>query len=824
MLHNFKKEKFKKYYPKILGVFFAIFLISIPIYASAQFFLPWNAISTVSTVANAVNPEAIFFKIVNNLLASLSQLLLIVSSWIIYAAGEALEVSMQVSVSSFSTYANNPGVKLAWETFRNIANMAFIFILLYIAIGTILGLSNINTKKMLARVIIIALLLNFSFFFTRVIIDVSNLLAVGFFNQVTQTQCTGGPAGSIAGAFMCKMGINSVYSPETFENLKNAALGLPGWDGAIKILAFGILGSIFMIIAAFVFGAACIMFIARTVILIFLILLSPLAFIAMALPTDKYSKEWWGKLFDQCIFAPAFLAFIWAVLQIVGTLNINPDLAATITGVTDANGLSGQPAPGAGQTFLNFGIIIALIITALVVAKRTGAYGAGGALRALGGAGKWAKRQTIRGAAYWPQYGIAKLDEAVSKRAWSQTAVGSTLRAGTTEALAKLRVGGKTAVERKKEIDVMKTRYQEISKADRAIAAAREVPETLATAKAVRELAERETDAEKKATLIKRAQEAEEKAVSGAQRLMTQLSPRAVTELGKSKLFDPEIMRHSTTAQYMELMKSDKFTEDEKKKISEARNKYIQDAVSEYGEAYDKWMQGIAAGTIDPDDRSKQPKLAVHDDIRRKGAKELETLNQYAPDMIRNPHFVNSLRSQAVKDIRNSEMFTQAEGDLFREMKYKTIIDASDNLAKAQAELESLPATEMSKLPEKQRAVKTWERMLNKALLGKNAQEVADMPGGKGWKKKPILQRLDRSMLPKFADKDAVDRELIVKHFISEAKLHKDGKKDMTYANKKAVEWILNIKEGRNFFPPLNDELRNAVNGIDGIQLKESET
>ena len=98
-------------------------------------------------------------------------------------------------------------VDRGWTAFRDVANMAFIFIMLYIAIGTMLRLGGVQWKRNLASVIVVALLINFSLFFTKVIIDASNVLAIHFFNgiQTTYTDATDGSAKtshSIADVFM----------------------------------------------------------------------------------------------------------------------------------------------------------------------------------------------------------------------------------------------------------------------------------------------------------------------------------------------------------------------------------------------------------------------------------------------------------------------------------------------------------------------------------------------------------------------------------------------------------------------------------------------
>ena len=80
---------------------------------------------------------------------------------------------------------NAPFAQNGWAVTRDLANMLFIFILLFIAIATILQISSYGAKSLLARLVIIALLLNFSLFITRVVVDVSNVTARLFYNGIS---------------------------------------------------------------------------------------------------------------------------------------------------------------------------------------------------------------------------------------------------------------------------------------------------------------------------------------------------------------------------------------------------------------------------------------------------------------------------------------------------------------------------------------------------------------------------------------------------------------------------------------------------------------
>ncbi len=93
-------------------------------------------------------------------------------------------------------------VSSGWTTARDLANMAFLFILLYIAFKIIFSAETGDTIHMLALVIVVALLVNFSFFFTRLAIDAGNILSIQFYNAINvqslaATAQQGGVSGNV---------------------------------------------------------------------------------------------------------------------------------------------------------------------------------------------------------------------------------------------------------------------------------------------------------------------------------------------------------------------------------------------------------------------------------------------------------------------------------------------------------------------------------------------------------------------------------------------------------------------------------------------------
>ena len=105
------------------------------------------------------------------------------SAIVVKFAGGILDFFVYYSTNS-SSYTNE-FVSQAWGAVRDIANIFFIITLLYIAIKTILGLNVTDNKRLVGAVIIVALIINFSLFTTKVVIDTSNILAKVFYNNIT---------------------------------------------------------------------------------------------------------------------------------------------------------------------------------------------------------------------------------------------------------------------------------------------------------------------------------------------------------------------------------------------------------------------------------------------------------------------------------------------------------------------------------------------------------------------------------------------------------------------------------------------------------------
>ncbi|MCK4918425.1 MAG: hypothetical protein KAS02_01410 [Candidatus Pacebacteria bacterium] len=357
------------------------------------------------------------------------ELMLSISSYVLYFAGSLFNYTLVYTLDFKKLVESTGMVNIGWEVIRDFSNMIFIFLLLFLSIGTILGRSDYNIKNSIKNIIIAALLINFSLFFTNIIIDTSNVVAVGFYNATLGTSTTD-DGKAIIGEDAYDKGISGIFS----QNLKlesiyrEDGLKVKGGESIQKnIFTIALFGSIFLLITAFVFFAAAFLFIIRTVTLMFVMMLSPIAFIGMVLPgTKSYASKWWNTLFKQAFFAPIYLMFIYITAKGINSDAFQTTLAeAGNKGFTDA-----FTGGGAILVVFNFMLIISFMLGSLISASSLGARGSSGMISLGKGLQKWGQgrigastfgaggrlgRSTIGAAADW---GAKKLENSNMSGTW----------------------------------------------------------------------------------------------------------------------------------------------------------------------------------------------------------------------------------------------------------------------------------------------------------------------------------------------------------------------------------------------------------------------
>jgi hypothetical protein len=334
---------------------------------------------------------------------------------VLWLAGQAFDLSISISVHQFNEFLKASGtVDTAWSLLRNLVNVSFIFVILYIAVRVVIGKEG-NATHLLVNIIVVALLVNFSAFFTRVVIDASNVLANEFYQQIhPEGTTTTGQVAGIAGIFISSKGMNLLENfnpPDKTTSSLSGALATEDNGEAISwgALIVGTFGNIIMVlVTSFVFFAAAIMFLARTITLIILIILSPLAFAAWVIPgLEGQGKKWMSTLLNQAFFAPFCLLFIWLTIQM-----IQADTLRVFT-----RGIGGGFWSASTGAVIHYMILIGLMLGALIVSKFLGATSAGAAMKFGGAVTGRMTGGIVRGG----RYGFKRADKALGGRLYGKS-------------------------------------------------------------------------------------------------------------------------------------------------------------------------------------------------------------------------------------------------------------------------------------------------------------------------------------------------------------------------------------------------------------------
>ncbi len=220
-------------------------------------------------------------------------------------------LSVSTNIYSMQDEDNNlTGAYIAWSYIRGIANVAMIIILLFIIFSQLTGygIDNYGIKKMLPKLIIVAILINLSFLICELVIDLSNIVGSGI-NQIFRTigkDIIGTGSESLIEGFVGHV-ITILF----------AAVGVVGAVAPVAISVIGVAGSegggvmivILIVLALLVVLAAILLFFimlgARMVIIILCTALSPLAFVCYVMPnTQGIYKKWWNLFKGALIMFP----------------------------------------------------------------------------------------------------------------------------------------------------------------------------------------------------------------------------------------------------------------------------------------------------------------------------------------------------------------------------------------------------------------------------------------------------------------------------------------------------------------------------------------
>lgn len=310
-------------------------------------------------------------------------------------------------IFQYNGFLTSQAVTIGWPLVRDLVNMFFVVILLIIAFSTILKISAYQYKTTLLKLVLMALLVNFSKTILGFMIDFAQVIMLTFVNGFREAMLI-----NLSNAF----GITNLIN---FREIKTGEKPITGGE---VVIAAGLAVAI-LVIANFTMIAYLGVLVYRIITLWILVILSPIAFLSAAFPAlSKYSSEFWSKFWDMLVVGVSCAFFMWlalTILSLAGTqskqplvkeFGYHPD-SEFVQGAEKEEGIDiSITEVSKSENLLTFVVAIFLLLMGLQYAQKAG--GIGG---------------TIAGAAA----GI--LATQVGKRAWKMTG-GAALKGGKATA------------------------------------------------------------------------------------------------------------------------------------------------------------------------------------------------------------------------------------------------------------------------------------------------------------------------------------------------------------------------------------------------------
>lgn len=388
----------------------SLVILLTPVHARADA-LSW--IGVITGIGSTVLSEILYFLALTPLM------------WVLAALGKILNFLVYPGPITTSSI-----VQIGWAVTRDFANMFFILILLGIALDFIL-FNSFGVKKMLPRLLLVALLINFSLPIAGMLIDVASVFTKFFLSKVGD--CSSLIKCAFSEAFADTLGLHRLIDGKLAEDPSLANVLV-----AQNTVLLNVIFAIFLILGTIsVFFSLIFMFLTRLGYLYVLLVILPIVLVAYAFPpTSKYFSTWKDSFFKWVMFAPAASFFLYLSLLVLS--------AATMKDFSDTVSETGN------RTYF-FDTIFTYIIAwtfmggSLVAANQMGIKTAG-ALAAV--------EATLRGKIKnLRNQGFGKIDDkfGITKKAMQYTAkvpfVGSDMTKGIAGIATKLSAAKKEAAE-----------------------------------------------------------------------------------------------------------------------------------------------------------------------------------------------------------------------------------------------------------------------------------------------------------------------------------------------------------------------------------------
>lgn len=197
-------------------------------------------------------------------------------------------------------------IKSYWEKFLSIANVILViaFLIIIYSTATSAGLNNYDIKKMIPRIVILAIVINISFYVCAAIVDLCNIAGRGVMALLISTS----PGGE-------GLGLGEKIS-NVVSNVATGAAGIAGVvAGVILFVSIGppAVLALIVIILALIF---------RGVALTMMVIISPIAIALYLFPSaamNKWHVKWRDAFIKMLLVYPMFMA-VWGGSKLIASV------------------------------------------------------------------------------------------------------------------------------------------------------------------------------------------------------------------------------------------------------------------------------------------------------------------------------------------------------------------------------------------------------------------------------------------------------------------------------------------------------------------------
>lgn len=217
-------------------------------------------------------------------------------------------------IGELSKNDNTSTMYQAWSFFRNIGNILFVIALLFVIFSQVtgIGIDNYGIKRILPKLIVTAIIVNFSYIICGLLVDLSNIIGDSIKNILENVEFTAGdkPSDGLGPVGIITFLVTAISA---------GAAAAAGVTVAGSVIAGGGLLTILVPILTFLASAviagffAMLMLGVRQALVIIMIVISPIAFVLYAIPnTNPLFKKWFALFRGLLMLYPVYCFMVGA--------------------------------------------------------------------------------------------------------------------------------------------------------------------------------------------------------------------------------------------------------------------------------------------------------------------------------------------------------------------------------------------------------------------------------------------------------------------------------------------------------------------------------